>query len=300
MRTRHRLFAWAFAVAVLIGLAVLYRGTRRANETLAAEQSRLNFARTQLESEISKAKGNRGNVVRPDELKPRDRELSSKSAANRQRDLLAYLDRLPIEAEQKTIRQPVPSGRHGNVYFSELLETPGYSDFMRDLFRVSVESRYGVWLETLTATPELQTRVRKLLIEQRFIQFDSEEIIIRAGLDLDRNRKELFQLRHQLQSALLTELRETLGDAGYRAFEAFSSTVPARESIAPLITRLGYSDEPLSREQVNEIVSLMPPPNAAPAKIEIEVTLLPARTMFSPKQWEQMLEFARDGGKLRR
>ncbi|MEO6568725.1 MAG: hypothetical protein ABIO94_08165 [Opitutaceae bacterium] len=304
MNLSSRRLKWAIALVAILTLALSLRHLRDRHRQASDELAQLARNAAEIKSAlllIAEGDKQSGNRAAPAIDGAMDRSPLT-PLERRQRDLLAWLDQGPPRTKSEP-RPPTPSGPHGNVYFSELLESPGYNEKLKDIFRASVESRYGPWLRTL-ASADIRAEAEKLLLKERFLELEAEEAVARSGLDLDKNRNQVTRLQNQLRASLNAERRELLGAAEDARFVAYTATILARESIAPLVKRLSYSAEPITPAQIDRIVAVMPErnfgPRAGPNQPTVEEVLTPAKNLFSPGQWEDVQGFAREGGTLGR
>lgn len=298
MKSRTRLLGWVLMLATLLFLGINLGELKSQERAIRTEGERIAREKVRLQSALAVAARLHEKRFAPSVSAPADATPLT-ADARRERDLFTEIDRIaPIE--DLVPKQPFPSGRHGNVLFSELMDTPGYSARLRDIFRVQTETRYGSWFHRLNVSPDVRARMGELLIEeQHFTELEAEETAVRAGLDLDRDRSQVMRLKGELRDKLHMEMRSLLGESGYADFVAYDNSVIGRESLAPLEKRLSYSEEPLTDEQItriNEVVS--PTTLAMNQKTNVDVLLAPAKALFSTKQWEVVEEYAREKAAL--
>ncbi|MEO6567892.1 MAG: hypothetical protein ABIO94_03945 [Opitutaceae bacterium] len=303
MKRTKRFLPWITASLVVLVLLLMFHHQRLRHRLLEDERERLagqaSWLRHTLET-TRKSGDQLSQKVQSAELAAEEPALSP--AGRRRSDLATKLTEIKATAEKRLPPPLVPASRRGDI-FSELMEDRTYAERVKDLFELQVESNYGPWLRTLMVSSDARAQVMKLLVEQYLVELDAEEAAVHAGLDLDKNRREVTQLRTKIAQALLAELQGVLGDAGYANFLAYHATVPFRTSLASAIgRRLSYSDEPLTAEQTNRIVALTlaPSPTSERLKLGLEThtgaVLAQARLAFTPAQWDQVQEYRRDTG----
>ena len=291
MNRFSRRLSWLVALGIILGLAILLRSVSNRHRELHDELARAKNEATHLTEKLGRVR------ERDQQLAPQAANAPSLSPKERrEHDLLAQIDHV-VPAPPLGPRMPNPSGPYGDDG-GEVRDTPEYNENARAIFRKSVQSRYGPWLQSI-ASPDVRTKAEKLLIDEYFIETDVEETAVRSGLDLEKDRSQLWRLRWKLVADSRSELRTLIGEDEYPRFVAYDTTLPARESIAPVILRLSYSAEPLTPQQIDRIVTLMPQQNSGPPP-KMDAALAGAKAVFSPRQWEEVQEFTREGGALRR
>jgi hypothetical protein len=299
MKSSSRILHWTAGLFLLLAGVVVFQRLRvHLAMQSELEQLRAESARLRMTSSSSNVQRERLAVqIRAAERTNTEPALNS--VERRRLALATQLAAIKPAVQQRPAHPLVPAGRHGDL-FPELLEDPAYAQKVQEFFRLQVEVNYAPWLRRLEVPAGAGSQVMKLLIEQYHVELDTEEAAVQAGLDLDKNRREVAQFRTKILQNLLGELQGILGAAGYADFMAYHATVANRASFdAQFGQRLSYSTEPLNAEQTNRIIAAtsLPSPVGERARAGLalfrDVVVEQAKSEFTPAQWEQLEEYVK-------
>jgi hypothetical protein len=86
------------------------------------------------------------------------------------------------------------------------------------------------------------------------------------------------------------EMRQALGESGYREFQHFRAREPVYEAAAQVAAAVGYTAAPLNDRQIDQLVEAMwamkPTPTLSPGTPEWDVATVAMRATMSAEQWQ--------------
>lgn len=140
--------------------------------------------------------------------------------------------------------------------------------FLRNLTlhqHARLDATFAALFRQLDLSPDELQRLKRLLVDKLNVDLDVLAYVQRAPADVSLSPAETHAAATLARREIDSAIRATLGDERFEVFQAYEAALPARLLVARVETRLSYSDEPLSPDQTEALVSAIKPPVNHPA-----------------------------------
>lgn len=144
-----------------------------------------------------------------------------------------------------------------NAHFKELMERPDIQRLMAIQQKSTLDSRYSALFRNLSLTPDQLERFKELLVEKRTAASDVRSAAREQGMNAREDREALAKMVADTQAEIDANIRATLGENGFARYESFEQTLPQRNLVNQLESRLSYSATPLTNQQTEQMVAIL-------------------------------------------
>lgn len=159
-----------------------------------------------------------------------------------------------------TAGSPADGPRRGNRAFNQVmqvLDNPDYQTLMSLTQKGMLDGRYAALFKQLKLTPQQLEQFKEYLVEKQTAVMDVLAAARAQGLDPRKDGEAIGTMMKATQDEIDSNIRSALGDTAYDAYQNFERTLPTRNVISQLETRLSYSGTPLSDSQSQEMVRIL-------------------------------------------
>lgn len=155
----------------------------------------------------------------------------------------------------------VPDGpRRGDRAFNQVmqvLDNPDYQTLMNLTQKGMLDGRYAALFKQLKLTPQQLEQFKEYLVEKQSAVMDVLAAARNQGLDMRNDGEAIRTMMKATQDEIDANIRTALGDTAYDAYQDFERTLPTRNVIGQLESRLSYSATPLTESQNQEMVRIL-------------------------------------------
>jgi RNA polymerase sigma factor (sigma-70 family) len=175
---------------------------------------------------------------------------------------------------------PRPAAPSQGVAMDYVLEHPETHTAFIEERGMRTKARYDRFFKTAGLSTEQQDKLLKGLKEVGETELDLMVALRSQGLGVGNMPQDpetqagLTRIAMEQKQRVAAELRATLGDDGFRAFQQYSATIPERNVTDQMASQLYYTDEPLTASQANQLAQILAQNRFAP-----QPTPSPANTM---------------------
>lgn len=289
MNKRRMLFFSVVALAVAVGFAGwLWTGNRQLRQERDQRAARIDAMKRQ------------GGAGAAGTALERDRARSGETPTQRtERELAEKFAEIRAMHVAAPLRRPTPRGSRSDVMFGELFGEPTYAAAVRVLLRLQSEVAYLPFLESLPSR-DLVDKVMSLAFTERLADFEVAPVARQAGLDLEKDQKQIMQLANAMASKARDDLRALLGRSGYAEYRRFFAGNRDREAVAKIALRLSYSEQPLLAAQRTSLLTLLEESRAKNPSVEPSAAIYQvAEAALTPEQWAEVQRQGRESGVLK-
>jgi hypothetical protein len=159
---------------------------------------------------------------------------------------------------------PRGRGRWDGGRFAAAMNSPEAMHLLSLQQKAALDNRYAALFKQLNLSPADLDKFKSLLVEKQSAIMDVMAAARAQGLDPQANRDQIQALIQSTQADVDSSIRAQLGDAAYAQYQGYEQTLPQRNVVDQLNTRLSYSATPLSDTQSAQLVQILSD-TAAPA-----------------------------------
>ncbi|MFT3870936.1 MAG: sigma-70 family RNA polymerase sigma factor [Nibricoccus sp.] len=155
--------------------------------------------------------------------------------------------------------QPAASAQANNPLSPvlQLLTNPAIQAQSNMLTKIRLDSQFGPLFKQLGFKPAQLEQFKNLIVEKQMVAFDSITAANEQGINPFMNPKGFFQVVSAAEKTVDTQIANLLGEDGFKQFNAYQETVPARNTVNYMIQALSFTDAPLSAEQAERVVQTL-------------------------------------------
>lgn len=150
--------------------------------------------------------------------------------------------------------------RRGDRAFNQVmqvLDNPDYQTLMNLTQKGMLDGRYAALFKQLKLTPQQLEQFKEYLVEKQTAMMDVLAAARAQGLDMRQDGEVVRNMMKTTQDELDANIRTALGDTTYAAYQDYERTLPTRNVIGQLESRLSYSGTPLTEAQNQEMVRIL-------------------------------------------
>jgi hypothetical protein len=227
-----------FLLLALLGVGSYAFWEHRLRESLSADLDALAKERADLRKQLwaSKPASSPGLAAHP--------------ATQAERDQLALENGVPADVRNQRVGDMVNR-------FTNLMDSPEAQRLMGIQQKAALDARYSSLFKSLHLTPEQLDKFKSLLVEKQNAVMDVMAAARAQGLNPRDNRDQIAQLIQGTQAEVDSTIRSTLGEDAYSQYQTYEKTLPQRNTVGQLQARLSYTDQPLTTQQSEQMVSLL-------------------------------------------
>jgi hypothetical protein len=148
-------------------------------------------------------------------------------------------------------------GRPDFRSFANAMANPEVQKLMAVQQKAALDSRYASLFKQLQLNPDDLEKFKNLLVEKQTAVMDVMAAARAEGLTGPASRDQLQQLVQSAQAEVDNSIKASLGDAAYAQYQTYEATLPERNVVTQLDTRLSYSSTPLTDAQSAQLVQLL-------------------------------------------
>ncbi|MBX3750383.1 MAG: hypothetical protein KF897_09865 [Opitutaceae bacterium] len=173
----------------------------------------------------------------------------------------------PAAADQpaeKPAAPPTPGAadvtRRGDRAFGQVmqvLENPDYQTLMNLTQKGMLDGRYAALFKQLKLTPQQLEQFKEYLVEKQTAVMDVLAAARAQGLDPRKDGEAIGTMMKATQAEIDANIRAALGDSTFETYQEYERTLPTRNVIGQLESRLSYSGTPLTQSQSQEMVRIL-------------------------------------------
>lgn len=139
----------------------------------------------------------------------------------------------------------------------QVLDNPDYQTLMNLTQKGMLDGRYAALFKQLKLTPQQLEQFKEYLVEKQTAVMDVLAAARAQGLDMRADREAIGTMMKATQDELDANIRTALGDTAYEAYQDYERTLPTRNVISQLDSRLSYTSTPLTESQNQEMVRIL-------------------------------------------
>ncbi len=150
--------------------------------------------------------------------------------------------------------------RRGDRAFNQVmqvLDNPDYQTLMNLTQKGMLDGRYAALFKQLKLTPQQLEQFKEYLVEKQTAVMDVLAAARAQGLDPRKDGEAIGTMMKATQDEIDANIRSALGDTAYDAYQDYERTLPTRNVIGQLESRLSYAGTPLSESQNQEMVRIL-------------------------------------------
>jgi hypothetical protein len=165
----------------------------------------------------------------------------------------------PTRGSDGDLPPDIRNQRVGDMFnrFTNLMDSPEAQRLLGIQQRAALDAKYSALFKAMHLAPEQLEKFKSLLVEKQNAVLDVMAAARAQGLNPRDNRTEIAQLIQGTQAEVDSSIRNALGDAAYSQYQTFEQTVPQRNTVGQLEARLSYTDQPLTPQQSDSLVSIL-------------------------------------------
>ena len=163
-------------------------------------------------------------------------------------------------ASPPTAATAADGARRGNRAFNQVmqvLDNPDYQTLMSLTQKGMLDGRYAALFKQLKLTPQQLEQFKEYLVEKQTAVMDVLAAARAQGVDPRKDGEAIGTMMKATQDEIDANIRSALGDAAFDAYQDYERTLPTRNVISQLESRLSYSGTPLSESQNQEMVRIL-------------------------------------------
>lgn len=138
-----------------------------------------------------------------------------------------------------------------------LMDKPEVQRLMAIQQKAMIDSRYAALFKNLNLSPEQTDKLKSLLAERQTAVLDVMSAAREQGLNPRSDPDGFRKLISDAQTEIDTNIKATVGDAGYAQLQQFEQTQPQRNLLNQLQQNLSYTSTPLTDVQANQLVQIL-------------------------------------------
>lgn len=150
--------------------------------------------------------------------------------------------------------------RRGDRAFNQVmqvLDNPDYQTLMNLTQKGMLDGRYAALFKQLKLTPQQLEQFKEYLVEKQTAVTDVLAAARAQGLDPRKDGEAIGAMMKATQEEIDANIRTALGDTAFGAYQEYERTLPTRNVISQLESRLSYSGTPLTESQSQEMVRIL-------------------------------------------
>lgn len=229
-------------VVALVSLATAVHEYRAAR---SAEQALNDFKATQLAKHTATAQSNPATE-------------STSSQAEPQKSTTPTIAAAPTKAQPENPFAAVMA----------LLTNPAIQAQSSLQTKIRLDTQYASLFKKLNLPPEQLEQFKNLVVEKQMVAFDSITAANEQGINPFSNPQGFFQVVGAAEKNVDNQIGALLGESGFKQFNEYQATVPARNTVTILSQALSFTSAPLTDLQSEQVVraltdhgTLAMPPN---------------------------------------
>lgn len=148
-------------------------------------------------------------------------------------------------------------GDRGFNQVMQVLDNPDYQTLMNLTQKGMLDGRYAALFKQLKLTPQQLEQFKEYLVEKQTAVMDVLAAARAQGLDMRADGEAIRTMMKATQDELDANIRTALGDTAYEAYQDYERTLPTRNVISQLDSRLSYTSTPLTESQSREMVRIL-------------------------------------------
>jgi hypothetical protein len=150
--------------------------------------------------------------------------------------------------------------RRGDRAFNQVmqvLDNPDYQTLMNLTQKGMLDGRYAALFKQLKLTPQQLEQFKEYLVEKQTAVMDVLAAARAQGLDPRKDGEAIGTMMKATQQEIDANIRTALGDTAFDAYQNYERTLPTRNVIDQLETRLSYTGTPMTEAQSQEMVRIL-------------------------------------------
>ena len=123
--------------------------------------------------------------------------------------------------------------------------------------KVRLDGQYSAFFKSLNLTPEQTDQFKNLNLEKQMVGFDSMTVARQNGIEIGNDPQGFFRVVMEAQQTVDGQFAALLGTDGFKRFQEYQETIPARNTSSLLGQALSYTSAPLTEEQANRVIQIL-------------------------------------------
>ncbi|PTX95573.1 hypothetical protein [Opitutus sp. ER46] len=149
-------------------------------------------------------------------------------------------------------------GREGDLeLLASLADTPEFQRLLSLQQRGAISSKYAALFKKLNLSPEQQQKFEKLLADKQSAYAEAMLAAHDQGLTGKEARATAAKVARATEKEINETMKSLLGEQGYKQYQFYDRTLPQRETVNQLASRLSYTGDPLTSAQQEQLVRAM-------------------------------------------
>ena len=151
-------------------------------------------------------------------------------------------------------------GRNGNAMannFMALMDKPEIQKLMAIQQKAALDGRYAALFKNLNLSPAQLEQFKNLLVEKQTAMTDALAAARAQGINPRTDPDDFQKLITDAQAEADSNIKSTLGDAGFAQYQQYQQTLPQRNVVTQLAQSLSYTNTPLTPDQTEQMVSIL-------------------------------------------
>jgi hypothetical protein len=123
--------------------------------------------------------------------------------------------------------------------------------------KAAIEQNYAALFRALNLTPEQAEKLKTLLAERQTTRLDVLEAARSQGIDPRENPAAFRQLMDAARDDVNNAIKSVIGESGFGQLQNYEQTMPQRNLVNDLQSRLASSGNPLNSAQAEQLVQIL-------------------------------------------
>ncbi len=139
----------------------------------------------------------------------------------------------------------------------DLMNKPEVQAMLNLREKAAVETRYAALFKNLNLPPDQIEKLKTLLAERATTMQDVMAAARDQGVDPRENPTAFRKMIADAQNEINNGIKATIGDSGFAQLTNYEQTLPQRNLVTELGSRLAYSSTPLTSAQAEQLIGIL-------------------------------------------
>ena len=152
---------------------------------------------------------------------------------------------------------PRDRGVQQAVALRELMSKPEVQAMISVQQKAAIEARYASLFKNLNLPPEQVEKLKNLLAERSTTMMDVMSAARDQGIDPRENQDAFRKMIADAQNEINQSIKATIGESAFAQLTTYEQTIPQRNLVNDLGSRLSYTSTPLTSTQAEQLVQIL-------------------------------------------
>lgn len=165
----------------------------------------------------------------------------------------------PVKAprSETPITPPAAANNNPMAAVMALLSNPIFQKQTELLAKIRLDAQYSALFKGLSLSPPQVEQLKALLVEKQMVGFDSMAVAQQHGINATSDPQGFFRAVADAENTVDAQISALLGANGFKRFQDYLETVPARNTAHLLSQALSYTATPLTESQSDAVVQAL-------------------------------------------